>query len=99
MTLTLDAPAPELTVIEQRQPDVPLTCTRGGILDDVLPDPCPKRAEWEGLCMGCGRVFRRCQPHYEEDLHDAADWGDGSSHLCAVCGEDFYVAQYVRIGA
>lgn len=102
MTALLESPVGTLDVslLEQRQPDVPLTCTRGmGGMDSELHDPCTETAKWEGLCMGCGHVFRRCQAHYLEDLDDAAEWEDGVSHQCAQCHAYFYVANYVRIGA
>lgn len=100
MTQTLDAPAPELTIIEQREPAMPIICTRGG--DPDPQEPCGKTATWEGMCLTCGHVFRRCDAHFQEDISDAL-W-DGICGLCATCYQAgrvtmIYLAQYVRIGA
>lgn len=103
MTALLDAPVGTLDVsrLEERQPDVPLTCTRGGEPDPQAP--CGKVAQWEALCMTCGHVFRRCAEHFQEDVADAAAWG-GECGGCATCftygrWTVIYLDQYVRIGA
>lgn len=93
MTALLESPVGTLDVslLEERQPDVPLICTR-------WDDGCEARAEWEGLCMGCGHVFRRCLHHYVVNAR-IAEYNGGHSHNCLRCGTPFYLAQYVRIGA
>jgi hypothetical protein len=102
VTLTLDAPTLDVTLLESRQPDVPLVCTRGGIGSDTF-DPCHRIAKWEAFCFGCGHIFRRCQPHYEEDVETAADstwrgteWYD-VCHRCAICEVKVYIQQYGRL--
>lgn len=102
MTALLDAPVGTLDVsrLEERQPDVPLTCTKGH-LDDNYP-PCQANADWEGLCMGCGHVHRRCWPHYmdEVDIVDQCHVFTGQqTSICWKCSTPFYLDQYVRIGA
>lgn len=103
MTALLEAP--ELVIVEQRQPDVPIICTRGhGPNDELSSVPCPRKAHWEALCMGCGHVFRRCEEHYAEDAESAglSDFWDvdaGQCHLCATCEAPVFIEQYVRIGA
>lgn len=99
MTALLEA-APELVIVEERQPSAPVVCTRGGVLDDEV-DQCPRPARWEALCMGCGHVFRRCQEHYDEDAETAAldfgpEWED-VCHRCALCWIKVYIQQYGRI--
>jgi CO dehydrogenase/acetyl-CoA synthase alpha subunit len=102
VTLTLDAPTLDVTLLEERQPDVPLVCTRGGAQDDVA-DPCDRIAKWEALCFGCGHIFRRCPPHYDEDLRNAKDpgWEDTEwydvCHKCAICEAKVYIQQYGRL--
>lgn len=98
MTATLDTPTPAVEIIEAHQPDMPLHCTENGYLGGPDTDTCTRRALWEGMCMGCGHVFRRCQEHYDEEAKDAA-YFDGSPFNCLHCGTPFYLAQYVRIGA
>lgn len=108
MTALLDAP--DLVVIEIRQPEVPLTCTRGhGPNDDISGIPCPRKARWEAICMSCGHIFRRCEEHYAEDVEAAAtadeiefwepDVEPGQCHLCADCGARVFIQQYARINA
>lgn len=99
MTALLEA-VPELVIVEERQNDVPIVCTRGGAQDDSA-EPCNRVARWEALCMGCAHVFRRCQEHYNEDVWTAAldfgsEWHD-VGHLCALCQTKVYIQQYGRI--
>lgn len=108
MTALLDAP--EVILIEARQPEVPIICTRGHSARDQISDtPCPRTARWEALCMSCGHVFRRCEEHHAEDA-EAAETADeikfwepdveaGQCHLCATCDSPVFIQQYVRIGA
>lgn len=99
MTALLETPAPTVEIIEQRQPDVPLTCTENGTFEGPDKEECGRRAIWEGMCMGCGFVFRRCQEHYDEEAADAVLDADGVPFACAYCDTWFYLEQYVRIGA
>lgn len=98
MTALLESPVGTLDVtrLEERQPDVPLTCTDRGSTSNPREE-CGKPAHWEGMCMGCGRIFRRCQPHYENEVEWAAAYKDGSPFRCVRCDTDFYLAQFVRI--
>ncbi len=104
MTALLKSPVSTLdgSRLEERQPDVPLTCTLSSY--PTYHDRCSRPARWEAMCLVCGHVFRRCQPHYEEEVEIAADW-DGAGNECATCYEAgrpgclIYIAQYVRISA
>lgn len=101
MTALLDAPVLDVTLLESRQPEVPLVCTRGGIPSDDA-EPCDRVAKWEAFCFGCGHIFRRCQPHYEEDVWTALMPGpdptwDNVCHRCAVCDTLVYIQQYGRL--
>lgn len=102
MTLTLDAPVLDVTLLESRQPEVPLVCTRGGYPGDDA-DPCDRVAKWEAMCLGCGHIFRRCQPHYEEDYQMAKEQGwagtewDDVCHTCVMCNARVYIQQYGRL--
>lgn len=98
MTALLETPvgALDVSLLEERQPEVPLTCTDKGTVREPRPE-CGKPAQWEGMCMGCGRIFRRCQPHYEDEVAWTAEYEDGSPFACAQCGTYFYLAQFVRI--
>lgn len=105
MTALLESPGGTLDVslLEERQPDVPLTCTLGHFIDGH--EPCPKTAVYEGICMGCGHIRRRCEPHYQREadtvLRAEVVFGDysGQTSLCVRCEAPWYLAQYVRIGA
>ena len=102
MTALLDASTLDVTLLESRQPDVPLVCTRGGVPGD-LAEPCNRVAKWEAMCFGCGHIFRRCQPHYEDDLETAREplWKDTEwydvCHKCALCEAKVYIQQYGRL--
>lgn len=100
MTALLDAPVGTLDVsrLEERQPDVPLTCTDRGWYSRGEREACHKKALYEAMCMGCGHIFRRRQEHYDEEAAEADKWGDGAPFDCAKCDTRFYLDQYVRIG-
>lgn len=104
MTALLESPVGTLDVtrLEERQPDVPLTCTAASY--PLYDDRCVKPAAWEALCMACGHVFRRCEEHHAEEVEDAEWNGNGVCGQCAPCVEVgrttyIYIEQYGRIGA
>lgn len=103
MTALLEA-IPDLVVVEVHEPSAPRTCSRGHHPNDSNP-PCERLPEWEALCMGCGHVFLRCQPHYEDHCRVVQFWGglgdsdaaSGQCQICAQCGTPTYLDQYGRI--
>lgn len=101
MTILAPTEAPELVIVEQRQPDVPLVCTWQLYGPDGNPrtEPCDKTASWEALCMGCGHVFRRCENHMGVEKELASLSTRGSYIRCAHCDTPCYPEQYGRIGA
>lgn len=103
MTALLDAPVLDVALLESRQPEVPLVCTRGHYHGDTETEPCHRTAQWEAFCFGCGHIFRRCQPHYDRDwgvAHDpkweGTEWDD-VCHACVMCNARVYIQQYGRL--
>lgn len=96
MTALLESPVGVLdaTRLEERQPDVPLTCTDRGSTNHPREE-CGKPAHWEGMCMGCGRIFRRCPEHYADEVVYAE--ADGCPFECFKCGTWFYLDQFFRL--
>lgn len=77
----------------------PLLCTHVKYnRDDTIVEPlCGAVAHWEALCMGCGRVFRRCSPHLVREAAVALRSSTGQCFRCVTCDIPVFPEQFGRI--